>query len=176
MTIRSLHLFIATLLSSCIVLAACAPLARTPASPEPPVGSCTLALPDGSSDDDALRALLRAEGELVVSQDIERLMALWVPGGQVIDAKNTPDTPEDDQTWSDKDAIRHRYVRIVFPGAPSAVTPADLAITWQGERAEIVSTTRIGAEVAPGGDHWMLIKQGGCWLIESLTYNLEPAD
>ena len=132
-------------------------------------------MPNGASDEDAVRALLRAEGEFVVSQEIDRLMALWAPGGQVIDAKNTPDTSEDDQTWSDKDAIRHRYVRIVFPGAPSAVTPADLSITWQGDRAEVISTTRIGSEVAPGGDRWALIKQGGCWLIESLTYNLEPA-
>lgn len=176
MNIRAPYLLIAALLTWGIFLAGCSPLERITASPEPPVGSCTLALPDGSGDEDAVRALLRAEGELVVSQEIERLMTLWAPGGEVVDAKNTPDNAEDDQKWSDKDAIRHRYVRIVFPGAPTVVTPADLKITWQSDRAEVISTTRIGSEVAPGGDRWVLAKQGKCWLIESLTYNLEPAN
>lgn len=158
------------------VAVGCTPLSRTP--PEPtaaPVGSCILSLAEGVSDEDAIGAVLRAEGELVVAQEIDRLMSIWAAGGRVIDAKNTPDNRDDDQSWNDTDAIRHRYVRIVFPGAPTLATPADLQIRIQDDRADVSATTNIGSEVAPAGDHWTLVKQNGCWLIESLTYNLEPA-
>ena len=121
-----------------------------------------------------LRAVVWAEGTLVVAQDIDGLMTLWADGAYVANAKNTPDSPADDQFWRDKDAIRHRYVRTVFPGAPTAVTPADLQVSITGDRAELRSTTHIGNEVSPGGDRWVLVKQGPCWVIESLTYNLEP--
>ena len=120
-----------------------------------------------------MRAVVWKEGEFVVTQDIDALMALWADGAYVANAKNTPDRPDDDQFWRDKDAIRHRYVRTVFPGAPTAVTPADLQVTIDGSRAELRSTTHIGAEVSPGGDRWVLVQQGACWVIESLTYNLE---
>ncbi|MEZ4557313.1 MAG: hypothetical protein R2854_12830 [Caldilineaceae bacterium] len=78
-------------------------------------GSCTLDLPADVSDAGAIRAVLRAEGDLMVAQDIGALMALWGDASFVADAKNTPDNPDDDQQWLDKDAIRHRYVRTVFP-------------------------------------------------------------
>ncbi len=139
-----------------------------------PVGSCTLALPADASPEEAVRALLQAEGELVVAQEIDALMLLWAEGGYVADAKNTPNDPEDDQRWLDKDAIRHRYVRTVFPGAPASALPADLQIEWGDDRALVRATTQIGGEVAPAGDRWELIRRGGCWLLESLTYNLEP--
>lgn len=149
-----------------LLLAACT-------APAPPAGSCTLSLPDGADDSAAVTAVLRAEGEFVAGQQIDALMALWADGGAVVDAKNTAADPGDDQRWRDKDAIRHRYVRIVFPGAPASATPADLTITLEGDRATVRATTQIGGEVSPGGDRWKLVKQNGCWLIESLTYNLE---
>ena len=150
-----------------LLLAACVPTA-------PPAGSCTLALATNTDDQGAVTAVLHAEGEFVASQQIDALMVLWADGATVVDAKNTPDDPEDDQRWRDKDAIRHRYVRTVFPGAPASATPADLAVTLEDERATVRATTQIGAEVSPGGDRWTLVKRGGCWLIENLTYNLEP--
>ena len=89
-----------------------------------------------------------------------------------------PKTPQrithDDQFWRDKDAIRHRYVRTVFPGAPAQATPADLQVTITDRTAVVSATTHIGNETSPAGDRWTLLKQGPCWLIESLTYNLEP--
>jgi hypothetical protein len=152
-----------------LLLAACS--APAPAAPG---GSCTLVLPQAASDEEAITALLRAEGELVVQQQIELLMALWVDGASITNAKNTPAAAADDQFWRDKDAIRHRYVRTVFPGAPAAAMPADLQISATGDRAEVIATTRIGDEVSPGGDRWTLVKRGNCWLLENLTYNLEP--
>lgn len=154
-------------------LAACSiPFNRTPI---PPVGSCTLPLAAASSDEEAIRAILLAEGDLMVKQEITPLMALWSDGSFVANAKNTPQDTTDDQFWLDKDAIRHRYVRTVFPGAPSQAAPADLTIQITGTQATVIATTNIGDEISPAGDRWTLIKQGNCWLIESLTYNLEAA-
>jgi hypothetical protein len=149
-----------------LLLAACS-------SPQTGAGSCSLNVADGVTDEEAVAAVLRAEGELMVAQQIDALMLLWVDGSYVADAKNTPDDQQDDQYWRDKDAIRHRYVRTVFPGAPQTAAPADLEITIDGPRAQVLATTNIGAERSPAGDRWTLVKVGGCWLIESLTYNLE---
>jgi len=156
-----------------IVLAACAGASVETAVPTG--GSCTL----GVVGDDAtqLAALLQAEGELVVSQQIDALMALWAESGEVVDAKHTPDDPDDDQRWMGLDAVRHRYVRIVFPGnpapAPAGAAAPDYAISVEGESAVVRATTRIGDEVAPAGDRWAFRRSGECWFIESLTYNLE---
>lgn len=144
-------------------------------APPATAGSCGLGLPAGHSDDDAIRAVIAAEGSLVVAQEIDALMALWAEDAYVANAKNTPDNDSDDQFWRGQDAIRHRYVRTVFPGAPAAAAPAELSISRDGTRASVTATTRIGSEVAPAGDHWVLIKRGGCWQIASLTYNLEAA-
>ncbi len=153
--------------------AGCRSLARGTADAAP-IGSCSLGLPDGTSDSDQIRAVLHAEGELVVAQEIDRLMALWAAGSRVVDAKNTPTDEDDDQVWLDKDAVRHRYVRTVFPGAPKVATPADLVIAIDGGRAVITATTQIGGEVSPAGDRWVLVQENGCWAIERLVYNLEP--
>jgi hypothetical protein len=119
--------------------------------------------------------VLAAEGELVVRQEIGALMALWAEESQIADAKYTADDTGDDQSWNGKDAIRNRYVRIVFPGAPASAQPADLEIALDGDQATVRATTQIGAEVSPAGDRWVLVKEDGCWTIQSLTYNLEAA-
>jgi hypothetical protein len=142
---------------------------------QPRVGSCLLDLPPNPSDEVAIQAVLAAEGELVVQQAITPLMQLWDEAGFVANAKNTPQNPEDDQYWLEKDAIRHRYVRTVFPGAPSQAIPHDLSIQINEGQAIVTATTQIGAEFSPAGDRWVLVKAGDCWLIQSLTYNLEPA-
>jgi len=137
------------------------------------LGSCTLALSPTISDEEAIQQVLQAEGELVVTQEIDQLMQLWNTGASVVDAKHTEVDTADDQQWIDKDAIRHRYVRTVFPGAPTVVSPKDLTITLNGSEATVTATTQIGKEISPGGDRWNLSKQGDCWRIDRLTYNLE---
>ena len=138
----------------------------------PQVGSCSPWLEAAESNEEAISNVLNGEGTFVVGQDIDKLMDLWVAGSLIADAKNTPDK-SDDQVWQDKDAIRHRYVRIVFPGAPSVAQPSNLDISIQGSEAVVMATTNIGDEVSPHGDEWRLVNQDGCWLIKSLTYNLE---
>ncbi len=155
------------LLGALMLLAGCVAPSTT--------GACGLALPPEHSDADAIRAVIEAEGRLVVAQEIDALMALWTEDGYVANAKNTPDDHSDDQFWRGQDAIRHRYVRTVFPGAPASAAPPELTIDQNGDRAVVTATTRIGDEVAPAGDRWELVKRNGCWQIVSLTYNLEAA-
>lgn len=155
------------LLVALILLAACS------GAPAEPIGSCTLPLDSSLTDEEKIAAVLRAEGELVVAQDIDALMALWASGGEVVDAKHTPDDPADDQRWIDLDAVRHRYVRIVFPGNPQPSPAPELRIAVGVDAANVIATTRIGTEVAPGGDHWEMVKQGDCWAISRLSYNNE---
>lgn len=138
----------------------------------PQMGSCSPWLEAAESNEEAISNVLNGEGAFVVAQDIDKLMDLWALGSLIADAKNTPEK-DDDQVWQDKDAIRHRYVRIVFPGAPSVAQPSNLDIAIQGSEAVVMATTNIGDEVSPHGDEWQLINQDGCWLIKSLTYNLE---
>ncbi len=155
-------------------LTACGPSPQAGVSPTIEIGSCGLGLTGTAGDREAITALLRAESVYVVQQDSEALMRLWAPDGRIADAKHTPDDPGDDQTWEGADAIRHRYLRRVFPGNPSAAQPADLTITLDGDRATVTGTTRIGSEVSPNGDRWQIIKIGGCWVIKELVFDLEP--
>jgi hypothetical protein len=173
----------ATLISTlmiCGVLSACSPATGESQRPRASdatlseVGSCSLGLPETVSDEEAIMALLNAEGAYVVQQDIVALMRLWMPAGRISDAKHTPSDPADDQTWQGMDAIRHRYVHWVFPGAPGLAQPTNLVISIAGEKAVVTSTTRIGAEISPVGDRWQLVKVGGCWMIQELVFNLEP--
>lgn len=165
------HLLILPVLTAllALILAACGESPST-------AGSCGLELAEGNNDASAIEAIIAAEGRLVVAQEIDALMALWSEEGYVADAKHTPERIDDDQFWRGIDAIRHRYVRTVFPGAPATVAPSALSIQIDGERAEVSATTRINDEVATAGDRWVLVKQRGCWLIESLTYNLEAVE
>lgn len=170
------HLQSTLLLLLAFLLAGCSSATPTPAptaTAAPLGGSCTL--PAASDDESAIRALLAAEGEFVVAQDIDPLMRLWVEDARVVDAKNTPDNSDDDQVWDGKDAIRHRYVRTVFPGAPTVVDHGDETIAINGDQGQVESTTTIGSEVAPAGDRWDVVRRDGCWYLASLTYNLEPA-
>lgn len=134
-------------------------------SPAPPVSP---------SPEDALYELLDAEAAAVVAQDIDRLLDLWAADGVVIDAKHTPTDPTDDARWEGIDAIRDRYVTLVFPGAASAVAHPIVAMTIVGDTATVTTTTHIGSEVAPAGDRWTFVRRARRWWIASLTYNLEP--
>lgn len=156
-----------------VTLTACA--APTPASglgPRPTAAVRT-PTPQPASDEEAIRQLMLLEGQGVVSQDIEGLMNLWTADAIITDAKHTPADVSDDARWRGRDAIRDRYVVLVFPGNPSAASAQDMQIEIQGDAATATSTTNIGNEVAPGGDRWTFVKREGRWWITGLTYNLE---
>ena len=136
------------------------------------VGSCSLGLINNAGNDEAIWALISAESKYVVSQDIDRLMGLWSEDARITDARHTPDDPSDDQTVQGQDAIRYRYTHIVFPSAPGSAQAEDLDIHMLGNQAEVTSTTHIGNQVSPRGDHWRVANVNGCWVLEELVYNL----
>lgn len=148
---------------------------QTPVSSlgEKPTAAPHTPTPQPATDEEAVRRLVEAEGATVVSQDIAALMDLWADDATITDAKHTPDDAADDATWRGKDAIRARYVTLVFPGNPQAGGAVDAQVTIEGDQASATSTTRIGDELAPGGDRWTFARRNGRWWIESLTYNLE---
>jgi ketosteroid isomerase-like protein len=126
-----------------------------------------------ANGEEAVRQLIAGEGAAVVRQDIGALMDLWAEDAIVTDAKHTPDSMSDDATWRGKDAIRSRYVVLVFPGNPQAAGARDVQVQVSGDRASATSTTAIGSEVSQGGDRRTFVRREGRWWIESLTYNLE---
>jgi hypothetical protein len=101
-------------------------------------------------------------------------MDIWDEDGVITDASHTSDVTSDDFVWVGHDAIRERYVNLVFPSAPTEVAATDIQLTIEGDTATAISTTNIGDEVQPGGDRWTFAKKDGRWKITSLTYNLEP--
>ena len=164
-------LALVTLLSACISSPS-TQLASTQSVPIP-IGSCSLELPETTPTNVVIQAVLSAEGQFVVEQNIDGLMQLWANDSRISDAKHTPDDQTDDQTWQGQDAIRNRYVRWVFPGAPSMAQPSDVKIAINGDEAMVTSTTQIGDEVSPDGDQWTLKEIDGCWVIAELVFNLE---
>lgn len=149
----------------------------TPATPLPVIKLPTKAPPTvtpvPANDEEAVTQLIHAEGEGVVQQDIDRLMDIWAEDGEIVDAKNTPEDDSDDAKWTGKDAIRQRYVNLVFPSAPMQAEASDLQVTVADSEATVISTTNIGDEVSPSGDRWNLEKRNGRWYIVGLAYNLE---
>jgi hypothetical protein len=168
-----------TLFGALIVIAVLAAACSPPEVPTVP-GEIPSPRPRGTdtptpaSDEEAIMQLLNAEGEGVVSQDIDRLMEIWDGDGMVIDAKHTPDNPDDDRVWGGIAAIRERYVNEIFPSAPSSVTHPDVELTIEGNSATALTTSTIGIDHAPGGDRWTFAKRDSRWLITGLTFNLEP--
>lgn len=156
-----------------IVLAACAPARPAPTLGPRPTTPLRTPTPQPATDEEAIRQLIASEGRGVVSQDIIGLMDLWAADAVITDAKHTPADPNDDARWNGRDAIRERYVVLVFPGNPALAGASDIELDIQGEQATAVSTTAIGSEVAPGGDRWTFRRADGRWWITGLTYNLE---
>jgi hypothetical protein len=169
-----LRVLISCILLAIVALGACTAPRRAAAPASQPVARpAGTATPPPATDEEAIRQLVVLEGQDVVSQDIEGLMDLWAVDATVTDAKNTPADTTDDARWSGTDAIRDRYVVLVFPGAPATAGDPAVKITIEGDKATAAGTTTIGSEVSPGGDRWTFVRRDGRWWIESLTYNLE---
>jgi len=168
--IAAFLVILASLVASCG--GSSAPATPLPVVKLPPRATPTPTLVP-ANDEEAVAQLITAEGEGVVQQDIDRLMDIWADDGLIADAKNTPSNVDDDSKWEGKDAIRQRYVNLVFPSAPMQAEASDLQIAVSGSKAIVMSTTNIGDEVSPSGDRWDLEKRNGKWYIVGLTYNLE---
>jgi ketosteroid isomerase-like protein len=157
-----------------VALAACANPRGSSSLGVRPTAAIRTPTPQPATDEEAIRQLILLEGQGLVSQDIEGLMGLWAPDAVVTDARHTPANSDDDARWRGLDAIRERYVVLVFPGNPTTAEAKDIQIVIDGDRAIATSTTNIGGETAQGGDRWAFTKRDGRWWITELTYNLEP--
>lgn len=176
--VYSLLLVVCGLLSACNNTGAPAngPTSEIVALEELPPGTCGLTLAPNLSAEEQIWALIEAEGQLMAAREIGPLMALWAEESRVINARNTPNDPDDYQIWQGKDAIRHRYLNVVFPSAPQVVNPPDLDITVADDQAWARGSTQIGTEISHDGDRWETRRIGECWQIVELTYNLEPLE
>jgi ketosteroid isomerase-like protein len=169
----------ATFYIALLLVAGCLPgTSEPPTPPAPaliPTSPPATPTPTPASAEEAVWQLVNAEAEGIVRQDIELLMSIWAEDGVITDANHTPDDPGDDLVWQGREAIRERYLILVFPSAPTTVTHPDLQIEVAGSTATARSTTTIGGEVAPAGDNWTFERtEKGSWQIAGLTYNLEP--
>jgi len=138
----------------------------------PPVARQRTATPVPANDEEAIKQLINAEGEAVVQQEINRLQDLWAADGVVTDANRTPDNASDDKTWKNWNAIRDRYVNIVFPSNPAFAEHPNIRITVTGDTANAVADTKIGQTNAKDNDKWTFRKIDGRWRITSLTFSL----
>lgn len=130
--------------------------------------------PTPATPEEAIRQLINAECESVVQQDVDRLQDIWANDGVVIDANHTPDNTSDDVTWKGWDAIRDRYVNIVFPSNPTFCEHPDAQVTITGDAASAITGVKIGVTNAPSSNSWTFKKSGDAWRITALTYNLNP--
>ncbi len=147
-----------------------APVPRT-ANQVPRVRTAT---PVPATAEEAIRQLINAECEAVVQQDVDRLQAMWSKDGTVTDANHSAANRGDDVTWKGWDALRDRYVNIVFPSNPTFCEHFDLKVTIIGDSAEATGGVKIGQTNAAAADRWTFRNDGEGWQILSLTYNLQP--
>lgn len=162
---------IATALGVVLILAsACGGGAPTPPNVQTQAPRERTATPVPASDEEAIRQLINAECEAVVQQDIDRLQGMWAANGVVTDANYTKDNTADDVTWKNWDALRDRYVNIVFVSNPTFCENRDIQVTINGNTAVADSAISIG--VTKNSNAWTFIKDGSGWKIASLTYNL----
>ncbi len=150
-------------------------------SPTPPTGvtdtgttKVRTPTPTPATDEEALRQLINAECEAVVQQDVDRLQAMWSANGLVTDANHTKDNTSDDVTWKNWDALRDRYVNVIFPSNPTFCEHANIQAKVTLPNATATSSVKIGTTNCNDCNIWTFTKGNDGWKITSLTYNLNP--
>jgi len=158
-----------------VITAACGQTAPPPPTNAP--GSGTIArtpTPVPASDEEAIRQLINAECEAVVQQDVDRLQSMWADNGVVTDANHTQGNTGDDVTWKGWDALRDRYVNLIFPSNPTFCEHPDIQVTINGSNATATSSVKIGRTNCQNCNEWAFTKITDGWRITALTYNLNP--
>lgn len=158
----------------CVVLVVLAGCGGTPTPPVVTGGKTPISrtpTPVPASDEEAIRQLINAECEAVVQQDVDRLQAMWASNGVVTDANHTKDNTADDVTWKNWDALRDRYVNIVFPSNPTFCEHTNVQVTINGNNATATNSLKIGTTNCDNCNLWTFTKGGDGWKIASLTFN-----
>jgi|SRR5581483_127869 ketosteroid isomerase-like protein len=168
---------IALALSALLAITAACTGTAAPPPPTNPGNGTTIArtpTPVPASDEEAIRQLINAECEAVVQQDVDRLQAMWAPNGVVTDANHTQGNTGDDVTWKGWDALRDRYVNLIFPSNPTFCEHPDIQVTINGNNATATSSVKIGVTNCQNCNQWTFTKGSDGWHITGLTYNLNP--
>ena len=150
------------------------PAAPTKPGPKPTI--VRTPTPVAATPDEAVRQIINAECEAVVQQDIDRLQGIWATDGVVVDANHSPDSAGDDVTWKGWDAVRDRYVNLVFPSSPTFCEHPGTNVSIGADNASATATTgiKIGVTTCTDCNKWTFKKVGDAWKIVTLTYNLNP--
>lgn len=158
-----------------IFAVACGSAIPTPPSVNPnPTPRSRTPTPVPASDEEAIRQLINAECEAVVQQDVDRLQGLWASNGVVTDANYTKGNTGDDVTWKGWDALRDRYVNIIFPSNPTFCEHPNIQTQVTPPTATATSSVKIGVTNCNDCNAWTFTKGSDGWKITSLTYNLNP--
>ncbi len=129
--------------------------------------------PIAATPEEAVRQLINAECEAVVQQDIDRLQGIWAADGVIVDANHTPTNAGDDVTWKTWDAIRDRYVNIVFPSSPTFCEHPNVQVNVTDASSATARTgVKIGATNCTDCNQWVFKKTNDGWRISAMTYNL----
>ncbi|MBC7250737.1 MAG: hypothetical protein H5T62_10685 [Anaerolineae bacterium] len=140
-------------------------------SPPPPPTESVLPTVDASL---AITHLIAVHRTAVVADDVQGVLDIWAEDGVITDANHTPHDPTDDHVWRGLDAVLSYYTTVLFPLYLEEVGPVDTTMTVSGSQAVMTGTTKIGDELAPGGERWTFALRDGEWKITSMTFNLEP--
>jgi hypothetical protein len=130
--------------------------------------------PVPASDEEAIRQLVNAECEAVVQQDVDRLQSMWAANGVVTDANHSASNSGDDVTWKGWDALRDRYVNLIFPSNPTFCEHPDIQVQISAPNATASSSVKIGVTNCQNCNQWTFTKGNDGWRITALTYNLNP--
>lgn len=138
--------------------------------PSPPP---TDSVPPTADASQTITHLIAVHRTAVVADDVQGVLDIWAEDGVITDANHTPFDPADDHVWRGLDAVLSYYTTVLFPLYLEEVGPVDTVVTINGSQAVMTGTTKIGDELAPGGERWTFALRDGEWKITSMTFNLE---
>lgn len=153
-----------------LLLAACGAVATpTPSKALPSIASADQqwnAIFQGhSSPEEAVTALIVAERQATIDQDLGLLGQLWAADASIVDGRGTLPTT-DDYVWQGRAAILDRYRVAVFPFTLPPLSQLAVGTT--------ITITGNEATVHHHGDQWQLVKVEQRWWLLTLRYQLAP--
>ncbi len=147
------------------LLVGCAPVIAPPAMPPlPTVTQRSQSLFDAQpTDETAITALILAERQAAIEQDLDLLGQLWALDARIVDGRRSRDA-SDDYIWPGRAAILDRYRVAVFPYVlpPLPALEADTVLTINGDEAT----------VRHGTDRWQARRIEQRWWLTELQYQV----
>jgi cellulose synthase/poly-beta-1,6-N-acetylglucosamine synthase-like glycosyltransferase len=139
-------------------------------------------VPSGPQEDASAVVFLEERG--VLAGDVEGVLSLWAPDGEVVDANYAPDDPAGYRVWRGLAAVRERYREELAARHYLRLHHAQLSFTTDGTTAVVVNDLAATIQTADGvqevylprSDQWTLVREGDRWRIRRLVVNLAHVD